>query len=161
MAFTPEQWNIVKELFEAALEQPPGERSGFLRRACSDPEVFHEVGRLLAHSEEAGSFLSQPAAAAYALAPAHDDPPTFAPGAVLAGRFRVIELLARGGMGEVYQAEDLELREAVALKTVRPDLLRDSRVLERFRREVHLAKKVTHPNVCRTFDCQWGKHLFP
>lgn len=152
MAFTPEQWSVVKALFEAALEQPPGERSGFLRRACSDPEVFHEVDRLLAHSDEAGSFLSQPAVAAYALAPAHDDPPTFAPGAVLAGRFRVIELLARGGMGEVYEAEDLELREAVALKTVRPDLLRDPRVLERFRREVHLAKKVTHPNVCRTFD---------
>src|SRR5690242_9721772 len=127
MGFTPEQWNKVKELFEAALEQPPGERSGFLSRACPDPEVVHELERLLAHSDEAGSFLSQPVVAAYAAAPARDKAPTFAAGDVLAGRFRVLNFLACGGMGEVYEAEDLELREAVALKTVRSDLLRDAR----------------------------------
>src|SRR5690348_416134 len=119
MALTAGQWNKVKELFEAALEQPPGERSRFLSQACSDPEVFHELERLLAHSDEVGSFLSQPAVAAYAVAPA---PHTFAADYTLAGRFRVINFLARGGMGEVYEAEDLELHEAVALKTVRSEL---------------------------------------
>lgn len=76
----------------------------------------------------------------------------FTPGQLLAGRFRVLKFLAQGGMGEVYEAEDLELRERVAIKTVRPDLLQDPQALPRFKREIHLARKVTHPNVCRIFD---------
>jgi serine/threonine protein kinase/tetratricopeptide (TPR) repeat protein len=55
-------------------------------------------------------------------------------------------------MGEVYKAEDVELREQVALKTIRSEFLQDTHALERFKREVHLAKQVTHPNVCRIFD---------
>jgi tetratricopeptide (TPR) repeat protein/TolB-like protein len=55
-------------------------------------------------------------------------------------------------MGEVYEAEDRELGERVALKTVRPEIAGQEGVLERFKREVHLARKVTHPNVCRLFD---------
>ncbi len=55
-------------------------------------------------------------------------------------------------MGEVYEAEDQVLRERVALKTIRPDVANDPRTMERFLREVHLARSVTHPNVSRTFD---------
>jgi TolB-like protein len=55
-------------------------------------------------------------------------------------------------MGEVYEAEDLELRERVALKTIRPEVAREEQALERFKREIHLARKVTHPGVCRVFD---------
>jgi tetratricopeptide (TPR) repeat protein/TolB-like protein len=55
-------------------------------------------------------------------------------------------------MGQVYEAEDLELMDRVALKIIRPDVARDARAVERFRREVYLARKVTHPNVCRIFD---------
>ncbi len=77
---------------------------------------------------------------------------SFADGALLAGRFRIARFLGEGGMGEVYEAEDLELRERVALKTVRPEIAGDPRAWEEFRREVHLARKVTHPNVCRIFD---------
>jgi tetratricopeptide (TPR) repeat protein/tRNA A-37 threonylcarbamoyl transferase component Bud32 len=62
-------------------------------------------------------------------------------------------------MGEVYEAEDLELRERVALKTVRPEIAQDERAIERFKREIHLARKVTHPNVCRIFDL--GHHQTP
>ena len=68
------------------------------------------------------------------------------------GRFRVVRFIAHGGMGEVYEAEDLELRERVALKTIRPSIARDEESIERFRREIHLARKVTHENVCRIFD---------
>jgi serine/threonine protein kinase/tetratricopeptide (TPR) repeat protein len=60
--------------------------------------------------------------------------------------------IARGGMGEVYEVEDLELKERVALKTVRWDVARDALTVERFKREIQLARKVTHPNVCRIFD---------
>jgi hypothetical protein len=62
-------------------------------------------------------------------------------------------------MGEVYEAEDRELRERVALKTIRPAIGTDERAVERFKREIQLARKVTHPNVCRIFDL--GYHTRP
>ena len=77
---------------------------------------------------------------------------------VLCDRFRVVRFIARGGMGEVYEAEDLELGERVAIKTIRPEIAADERVNQRFRREVQLARKITHPNICRIFDLfqhQW------
>src|ERR1700729_2179938 len=77
---------------------------------------------------------------------------TFFPGDVLAGRFKVLRFLARGGMGEVYESEDLEFNERVALKPARVELIQGAHEVERFRREIQLARKVTHPNVCRTFD---------
>jgi tetratricopeptide (TPR) repeat protein/TolB-like protein len=78
--------------------------------------------------------------------------PAFAADDLLAGRFRLIRVIGKGGMGQVYEAEDLELREHVALKAVRPEIAHDSRSIERFKREIHLARQVTHPNVCRIFD---------
>jgi tetratricopeptide (TPR) repeat protein/tRNA A-37 threonylcarbamoyl transferase component Bud32 len=78
--------------------------------------------------------------------------PSFTPGALVAHRYRIVRFIARGGMGEVYEVEDLELRERVALKTVRPDVAHDEIAIERFRREIQLARRVTHPNVCRIFD---------
>jgi tetratricopeptide (TPR) repeat protein/tRNA A-37 threonylcarbamoyl transferase component Bud32 len=79
-------------------------------------------------------------------------PPALSPGELLAGRFRIVRFIARGGMGEVYEAEDLVLRDHVALKTIRADIAGDALTMERFLREVHLARKVTHPNVSRIFD---------
>jgi eukaryotic-like serine/threonine-protein kinase len=76
----------------------------------------------------------------------------FSAGQLLAERFKIISFIARGGMGEVYEAEDLELRERVALKTVRPEIAQDPIALDRFRREIQLARRITHPNVCRLFD---------
>ncbi len=70
----------------------------------------------------------------------------------MAERFRITRFIARGGMGEVYEAEDIELHERVALKCIRSELLDDAKSLDRFKREVHLARKVTHPNVCRVFE---------
>lgn len=78
--------------------------------------------------------------------------PTFAVHALVGGRYRVERFLAFGGMGEVYAALDTELGEQVALKTIRNDVAGDPRVAERFKREIALARKVTHRNVCRIFD---------
>ena len=77
---------------------------------------------------------------------------SFSPDDLLAGRFKVMRFIARGGMGEVYEAEDQELNERVALKTVRFEMAHREHAIERFKREIQLARKVTHPNVCRTFD---------
>jgi tetratricopeptide (TPR) repeat protein len=79
-------------------------------------------------------------------------PPAFRPGTLLAGRYRVVRFIAAGGMGDVYEVEDVTLGGEVALKTIRPEIAGRERALDRFRREILLARKVTHPNVCRIFD---------
>jgi serine/threonine protein kinase/tetratricopeptide (TPR) repeat protein/ActR/RegA family two-component response regulator len=76
----------------------------------------------------------------------------FRTGDVVAFRFRIVRYLAKGGMGELYEAEDLELRERVALKTILSHIADDERSIVLFKREVHLARQVTHPNVCRIYD---------
>ena len=78
--------------------------------------------------------------------------PGFAPGVVLAGRYRIDRFIAAGGMGEVYEAEDRMLGTHVALKTIRAELVARDQVMERFKREILLARRVTHRNVCRIFD---------
>ncbi|MEM1205477.1 MAG: serine/threonine-protein kinase [Acidobacteriota bacterium] len=82
--------------------------------------------------------------------------PAFGADDVLSGRYRIVGFLARGGMGEVYEAEDLELRQRVALKTVSTHLEEEAGAVDRFKREIALARLVTHPNVCRIFDL--GQH---
>jgi tetratricopeptide (TPR) repeat protein len=77
--------------------------------------------------------------------------PSFAPGQIVGERYRIVRFIAAGGMGEVYEAEDTVLGAEVALKTIRPEVAR-GHALERFRREILLARRVTHPNVCRIFD---------
>jgi serine/threonine-protein kinase len=77
---------------------------------------------------------------------------TFSPGDLLAGRFRIARFIAAGGMGEVYEAEDSELGGRVALKTIRPEIAEEAGSIDRFKREVHLARQVTHANVCRIYD---------
>ena len=76
----------------------------------------------------------------------------FAPGTVLAGRYRIVSLLGSGGMGEVYRADDLRLRQSVALKMLPPALASDPTRLSRLHDEVRLARQVSHPNVCRVHD---------
>jgi len=76
----------------------------------------------------------------------------FQPGAIVASRFRIVRYLAQGGMGELYEAEDLELRERIALKTILAHIAANDRSIAMFKREVHLARQVTHPNVCRIYD---------
>jgi serine/threonine-protein kinase len=76
----------------------------------------------------------------------------FLPGAMLAGRYRIIGLLGRGGMGEVYRADDLKLGQPVALKFLPRALERDEGRLALFMTEVKLARQVSHPAVCRVYD---------
>lgn len=76
----------------------------------------------------------------------------FVAGTVLANRYRILGLLGRGGMGEVYKAEDLELNQTVALKFLPESFATDKPALARFRCEVRNARQVSHPNVCRVFD---------
>ncbi len=78
--------------------------------------------------------------------------PRFATHYILADRYVILRFIGRGGMGEVYEAQDKVLHERVALKIILPQIASDERALWRFKREIQLAHKVTHPNVCRIFD---------
>src|SRR5580765_8197527 len=93
------------------------------------------------------------------LAPTEAMPPApsrghdrFLPGAVLGNRYRIVALAGRGGMGEVYRADDLKIGQPVALKFLSADLERDPDRLKRLMGEVRIARQVSHPNVCRVYD---------
>ena len=76
----------------------------------------------------------------------------FPAGTILANRYRILGLIGRGGMGEVYRATDLKLNQPVALKFLPESTARNPRLLERFHGEVRIARQVSHPNVCRVYD---------
>src|SRR5579862_1547154 len=85
--------------------------------------------------------------------PAADfDEGRFVPGTLLAERYRILGRLGKGGMGEVYRANDLRLGQTVALKFLPETTAKDPAMLARFYNEVRIARQVTHPNVCRVFD---------
>ena len=77
---------------------------------------------------------------------------TFSPGEWVGERYRIERFVAMGGMGEVYEARDTALEQRVALKVVKPAAVSDAGALERFKREIHVARQVTHRNVCRIYD---------
>ena len=149
------RWQTIAQIFEAALEMGKSDRTKFIRDVCAgDSELEAEVTRLLAGDERAGSFLE---GSALTTVPSHiisDNGPLFTPGTIISGRFEIIRLIGRGGMGHVYEARDLELKEKVALKTIREDISSDPQMLARFKRELLFTRRITHPNVCRTFDIE-------
>jgi serine/threonine protein kinase len=71
---------------------------------------------------------------------------------LVAGRYKILSTLGRGGMGDVYRVHDIKLHEEMALKLLRPEIARDPDTIQRFRNELKLARKITHRNVCRVFD---------
>lgn len=152
---TPGRWERIKELFDAALELPPEKRPEFLAGACGeDGSVRQEVERVLDEHDRAGSFLEEPVWDALSNLAARDAARIFQVAEIVAGRFRIVRFIGQGGMGEVYEVEDLDLREPIALKTLRPHIAAGERYFEALRREVHHARRVTHPNVNRIFDLQ-------
>jgi serine/threonine protein kinase len=134
----------VRRILAEMLKVPAENRQAFLDQACGeDVDAKAAILRLAAVSadteEKSGASTSR-----------------LPPGKELAGRFGVIRFLARGGMGDVYEVEDLTLGERIALKTIRREAVGDARTLARFKREIQYAKRVTHPNVCRIYDL--GSH---
>jgi TolB-like protein/tetratricopeptide (TPR) repeat protein len=149
---TPEKWEEIANLFEETLQVQVAERGHFLQsKSGLDPELANEVAELLAHFDAADGFLESTLISPENLAklPVWH---VLEPRQEVAGRFRIVRFLARGGMGEVYEAFDRNLGLAVALKTISADLSQDPDVLNQFVKEVQLARSVTHPNVCRVHD---------
>lgn len=157
--FSPTQndWLQIERLFQSAMELAPEQRAAFLAEACKGDEALRqEVEALVVYQEAAGGAIQaaiHDAAELLAMAPTGFLEKTrFAPGALLAGRYRIVGQLGKGGMGEVYRADDLKLGQSVALKFLTPQLSNDKAMLTRFLNEVRTARQVTHPNVCRVHD---------
>ncbi len=154
---TPPSWAQVKSVFERLRATPRTQRQAVL---LDDIEVgangfgglneaqLAELHGLLACADEMGSFLER------AWTTTTTDP--WPAGHCVNSRYRILRHIGRGGMGDVYEADDLELRTRVALKRLRADAVDDRdaalAAVERLRREVDLARRVSHPNVCRIFD---------
>jgi len=137
------------ELLLAALSRPAAERDAFLVAACKgDEDLLREVGSLLMFHDGEG------AAEVDAFTARVD----FSAGDVFAGRYRMIARIGRGGMGDVWRADDLILEAPVALKLMHSASPSDrSRLLQ----EVRLARQITHPAVCRVFDVgETGETIF-
>jgi serine/threonine protein kinase/Tol biopolymer transport system component len=149
----------AEELFGEALELPLERRPAFLDQACRDaPELRRLVERLLEQDQQAGSFLGNPAFtpdgnATQTAASTMPGPGRFQAGQLIADRFAVVRFIARGGMGEVYEARDQFLGDtSVALKIIRPEIAADATTSTRFQQEVVLARKVVHSNLCPIYE---------
>ncbi len=142
----PERWQQIDQLFHSALERHGGERVAFLAQACVDDErLRQEVESLLSFHDLATSFIEKPAgdAAAELLVERHA---RLTPGTMV-NRYKILDLLGKGGMGEVYLAEDIELHRRIALKVLPAGFTRDSDRVRRFVREAHAASALNHPNI--------------
>jgi len=137
------------EVFLAALSLPAAERDAFLLEACRGNEaLLQEVGSLLLFHEGDDPAGADPFAGRKA----------YSAGEVFAGRYRMIERVGRGGMGDVWKVDDLTLQTPVALK-----LMASTGPSERARllHEARLARQITHPAVCRVFDVgEAGETIF-
>lgn len=147
----PERWQQVDQLFQAALELAPEDRSAFINAACgNDDSLRRDVEALLAVDEEAGSFIEAPA---YAVA-ASSLPGQYAqspPGKTI-GHYQIVSFLGKGGMGEVYRARDLKLDRTVALKILPEAMSVDEERMRRFVREAKAASALNHPNVAHIYE---------
>ncbi|HEY3835034.1 MAG TPA: serine/threonine-protein kinase [Bryobacteraceae bacterium] len=149
-SITPQRFAQVRAIFEAAVERPLTERRAFAAGACAgDPDLLHEVEAMLVADAHASPLLDKTTDRNAASSAPEEG--RFPAGTVLAGRYRILGLLGRGGMGEVYKAFDLILNQTVALKFLAPTLISEA-ALVRFRNEVRIARQVSHPNVCRVYD---------
>ncbi|HEY0728485.1 MAG TPA: serine/threonine-protein kinase, partial [Pyrinomonadaceae bacterium] len=165
----PDYWRKVDELFDAALEHDPKDRASFLDRACgADRELRREVEKMLAFDRQAEDFIQtdvfhvaaklitgpseKPSKRPVSFTADSIDNARFIPGDVLSDRYRIVGLLGRGGMGEVYRADDLKLKQPVALKFLPESLTANGPALARFYREVSVARQISHRHVCRVYD---------
>ena len=157
---TPERWQQVKDIFNSAISYRPEERSLFISQACSgDEELRSEVESLIASHEESGSFIDQPAfeAAASLLV---NEKAELKPGLIIAS-YEVISFISRGGMGEVYLAEDKRLGRKVALKLLPASFTTDEDRLRRFEQEARAASALNHPNIITIYEIREaaGSHV--
>jgi serine/threonine protein kinase len=146
-----ERWEQINELYYAALELTGAARIALLDEACANDEaLWQEVASLLAAHADAGEFLSSSAldVAAQVVAAAQGKLLTGQP----LGHYRVLDFIGAGGMGQIYQAEDLRLNRKVALKLLPKEFTQDEERVLRFKQEARAASALNHPNILTIFE---------
>jgi serine/threonine protein kinase len=145
---TPERYEQIGQIYHAALEREPAERDAFLAEACDDDEMRREVLSLIASREKAGDFIEQPpddVAAGWQAAAASLTESSFA-------HYQMLSLLGKGGMGEVWLAEDSQLGRKVAVKLLPHEFTTDAGRVSRFAREARTASSLNHPNIVTIYE---------
>src|SRR5215471_11614748 len=158
----PDRWQLIERIFHAALEIPEDRRSEILAQTCiTDDKLRSEVERLLERFREAGSFLEEPAwdvagrVGGSGMSRAGDFVATgVADIGESVAHYRILRALGSGGMGIVFEAEDLRLRRHVALKFLNDRLARDPRARQRLEREARAASSLNHPNICSIYGVE-------
>jgi tetratricopeptide (TPR) repeat protein len=168
------QLELAEQIFLAVLELKPAERGALLEKLCGqNAKLRRRVEDMLADNEHAGSFLEYPPVdfleeamvdsssvagttrtiqASMSFSAQNPDG-RLKPGQVLNNRYVIVRFIAKGGMGEVYEAEDPYLQNVhVALKTILPHIADEPASQQHFEREVLLAREVTHPNLCPIYE---------
>jgi serine/threonine protein kinase len=154
-----EGWSRAEGIYHRALKIPLERRMDYLAESCAEDLVLRaQVQELLDSVEETTSILKteEPDRTMPLFELSHS---IFTAGDIVGGRYEVIRFIAKGGMGEVYEVEDRELRSRIALKTILLSPVLSAHLITRFKRELQLARKVTHRNVCRVYDL--GHHNHP
>ena len=142
----PERWQQIDGVFQAVIELPRSQRAAFLHSSCrNDDELRREVESLISSHDLGLDLVETPAFEAVASL-LTDPRPVLAEGQAIAN-YEIIRLLGRGGMGEVYLAEDKKLKRKVALKFLPADYTTDKERLRRFQQEAQAASALNHPNI--------------
>jgi serine/threonine-protein kinase len=158
-ALDADLWRRLAPILDHAFELPLDRRTAFLVEACGGDAQLRQAAEWLLASNPSSSFLEAPVEVPSDLQASLTPSGTverFLPGTLLSDRYRIISLLGRGGMGEVYRADDLRLGQQVALKFLPVAFQSDPILVERLHHEVRTARQVSHPNVCRVWDV--GEH---
>jgi eukaryotic-like serine/threonine-protein kinase len=138
----PERLRLIEELYHAARECEPGQRSAFLSGACrGDPELRREVESLLAQDPAQEGMLDRPAAVLL-----EDSAVTILAAGARLGPYQIEAPIGAGGMGQVYRANDTRLGRAVAIK------ITHEKFSDRFEREARAISALSHPNICTLYD---------
>ena len=144
MTLPREAWPRLKEAFEGARALASDARPAYLAEVCNGDEALrHEVELLLAHHDQAASFLETP------VMPLDDSPVTTSLEGQCIGPYQIAALIGTGGMGEVYRARDTKLNRHVAIKVLLPAVANDPDRLARFSREAQLLAALNHPHIAQ------------
>ncbi len=151
IVMNPARWQQIEQIYHAVLLRPPAERVEFLSSSCGEDEALRaEVESLLSAQGESGDFLAQ-SDFNLGLRILTDARPLLSAGEAF-GSYTILELLGRGGMGEVYLARDARLGRRVALKLLPDHLAADRKLNERFQQEARAAAAISHPQVAHIYE---------
>jgi serine/threonine-protein kinase len=138
-----EEWSLINTIFEGAIALPEGQRVAYVEEKCRNctERAAIVLGLLEDDAQSGDTGVSQKHSA-----------PVLADGEWLGERFRIVHFIARGGMGEVYEAYDEKLKTPVAVKVLSAKLTADPEAVARFRREIRIARELRHENLCAVYD---------